>query len=602
MLVVPGGWCVVFVFWPVGTGYSVPIVGEDEPTQGTDDDPLLGRVFADRYRLEAAIGEGGIGRVYRARHLTLGNHVAIKVLLAQYQDQNVLRKRFDREASALAELNHPNIVRIGDFGLQDGMPFLVMELLEGEDLAAVLDRGPMPPSRAFPVMRQILRALAFAHRRGVVHRDMKPHNVFIRRLDDGTDHVHLLDFGLVRFQQTSSADPTALTRAGTVLGTPAYMAPEQASGDPASAPADVYSCGIILYELLTGRRPFMNKSPGDLLRAHLLIEPPALSEANPRLSVPPALQALMTKALAKTASARYANAAEMLEAFDRLAEPELVQSGIATAATIEASADVVSVAVRSGPDAAPSVTTPARPLGHPASHSRSPTAERGDGVQLGGIGLPPKRLLVGGIVGFLLISMLGMLAVAQLRPAVERPTEPPLDEVVEPATRPSLVEQLFDSNESEVPMDSDGPSSEASPLAGELPRPLGQIKARLARGRGLARSDFRTLNRYRYAHPEDARARLLLGQHYTDVRSLSYAMPEYREALRLNPNAKHDPDLLTDLLEMVRSNNLHAEARSLVTQVYGRAALPAVEQQLVQVRRRQERQNLERLKHDLEAL
>src|SRR5690606_27185431 len=177
-------------------------------------DPMIGKVLDERYRIEEPLGQGGIGRVYKARHLILGRHVALKVLLAQYESIPVLQERFRREAEALAALSHPNIVTVTDFGVFEAMPYLAMELLEGEDLARLIDREIIEPKRAFGILRQVLRALAYAHSRELVHRDLKPHNIWVCVLGDGTDHVEVLDFGLARFLGDSANRGPKLTKAG----------------------------------------------------------------------------------------------------------------------------------------------------------------------------------------------------------------------------------------------------------------------------------------------------------------------------------------------------------------------------------------------------
>src|SRR5687768_5160770 len=163
------------------------------------DDLKVGHVVAERYRIEALLGEGGVGRVYRARHTALGRSVAIKLLLTEHEGSEVLRERFRREAEALAALSHPHIVAVTDFGVDGEMPYLVMELLEGTSLAEMLQEDRLEPSSAIGIVRQVLLALGYAHARGVIHRDLKPHNIFVRRLDDGSAHVTVLDFGLARF-------------------------------------------------------------------------------------------------------------------------------------------------------------------------------------------------------------------------------------------------------------------------------------------------------------------------------------------------------------------------------------------------------------------
>ena len=281
-----------------------------------DDDPggLVGRVLDGRYRVIGLLGVGGIGRVYRAEHLVLKRPVAIKVLLEHYACVPDLQRRFEREAMALATLSHPNIVTITDFVANRDVTFLVMELLEGEDLDALLARGPMAPHDALSVMEQILSSLAYAHQRDVIHRDLKPQNVLVRRLPGDRLHAEILDFGLAKFMDGSG--PSAnLTKTGLIVGTPAYMAPEQASGARADQRADVYAAGLMLYEMLAGSHPFAGFEGAELLRQHLLKPPDPIAERCPEARVAPELEAFFARALAKDGANRFADGETMLEAF-----------------------------------------------------------------------------------------------------------------------------------------------------------------------------------------------------------------------------------------------------------------------------------------------
>jgi serine/threonine protein kinase len=282
------------------------------------EDSTIGRMLAGRYRVIRRLGEGGMGSVYEAEHVQLGRRVAIKLLHEHHATSIDLRTRFEREARMLSQLRHPNVVTITDFGIDDGKPFLVMDLLSGRDLASLIKDGRVAPERAIGIVRQILRGVAHAHARGLVHRDLKPHNVMVEVLEDGSDHVTVLDFGLAR--DTAGGSGT-LTRSGIVVGTPAYMAPEQAGGGSADARADVYALGNVLFELLAGRRPFPFSEAHELLRAHLLTPPPSLRETCHDLDVPPELDALVARALAKEARDRYPDAAAMLAAIDTTPVP-----------------------------------------------------------------------------------------------------------------------------------------------------------------------------------------------------------------------------------------------------------------------------------------
>ncbi len=199
---------------------------------GDADDPLLGRVLEGRYRIAGVLGSGGVGVVYRAEHIKLGRSVAVKLLQPEYAGSDSLRQRFEREATALAAVAHPHIVPVTDYGIAGDMPYIVMELLCGETLEHRLAReGALAPDVAFAVTSQALAALSFAHQGGLIHRDLKPGNVFLQSVPDVDVHVRILDFGLAKFVtgERSSQGP-ALTRTGSIFGTPAYMAPEQAVG------------------------------------------------------------------------------------------------------------------------------------------------------------------------------------------------------------------------------------------------------------------------------------------------------------------------------------------------------------------------------------
>ena len=291
---------------------------------------VLGIGLADR----ALGGVGGIGRVYRAENLALKRPVAIKVLLEHYACVPDLQKRFEREARALGALSHPSIVTITDFvSTPDNTTFLVMELVDGESLDDMLERGPLAPELAFAVMEQLLSSLAYAHEREVVHRDLKPSNVIVRELAGGRPHAVILDFGLAKFMDGSG--PSAnLTKTGLVVGTPAYMAPEQASGGHADKRADVYSAGILFYEMLAGVHPFAGSEGQELLRHHLLTPPPRLASMVDVAEVHPDLEELFARTLAKDGADRYADGAAMLDALLEFREQHrtawhLMQRGLA---------------------------------------------------------------------------------------------------------------------------------------------------------------------------------------------------------------------------------------------------------------------------------
>jgi serine/threonine protein kinase len=298
-------------------------------------DPLVGAVLADRYRVLAPLGRGGMGAVYRVEHLTLKKELAVKLLHPELSRLDEIARRFEREAEAAARLDHPNIVTVTDFGrTADGLLFLVMELLDGPSLAQVIrpgldghERGtgpgrPLAPARALAILRQILRALAKAHGRGIVHRDLKPENVVLVERDGQPDWVKIIDFGIAKItvpEGVAARPGDALTQAGVVFGTPEYLSPEQAMGEEADGRADLYAAGVMLFEMLTGRRPFEASSRVEILSMHLVREPPPVRSVNPDADVSPEVEALVRRAMAKKRDARFPDAIAFLAALDQAA-------------------------------------------------------------------------------------------------------------------------------------------------------------------------------------------------------------------------------------------------------------------------------------------
>jgi serine/threonine protein kinase len=282
-----------------------------------------GDLLEGRYQVEEKIGEGGIGVVYRAVQLKLHRRVAVKLLQHETMGEEDLRARFEREAVALAALSHPNIVSLTDYGIVRGRPFLVMELLEGRTLREMVDQdGAMSVERALNLTRQLVLGVAYAHANGIVHRDLKPANIIVQALPNQPEHLKILDFGLVKFVPGSHFDPgVQLSRVGFTFGTPAYMSPEHASGGAVDGRSDLYSVGILLFEMLTGTKPFDGELD-EVLRAHFSTPVPLLGERKPELKGRTDLDALLRKALAKQREDRFANAGEMLAAIEALGPGE----------------------------------------------------------------------------------------------------------------------------------------------------------------------------------------------------------------------------------------------------------------------------------------
>jgi serine/threonine-protein kinase len=282
----------------------------------------LGKVVDGRYRVLEVIGRGGMGVVYRVEHLRMGKIAAMKVLHRDLADDPEVVQRFEREAAAVSRLHHPHTVQVFDFGTAQGALYLIMEYVRGLDLAHIIQRdGPMPWARAAPLLAQICGALQEAHELGVIHRDLKPENVLITRTTGGRDYAKVLDFGLAKLDPRAGDAPgrdLRETERQQIVGTPYFMAPEQIRGEAIDARTDLYSFGALMFELLTGQHLYMGSTAVGVLTKHLTGTPDAPSMRSPKLGIPPAVDAIAGKALAKDPKDRWQSAAELAEVIEEV--------------------------------------------------------------------------------------------------------------------------------------------------------------------------------------------------------------------------------------------------------------------------------------------
>ncbi|MDD5309339.1 MAG: protein kinase [Deltaproteobacteria bacterium] len=276
---------------------------------------VVGSVLDGKYELIRLLGEGGMGAVYEARHLLIGRRLAVKFLHVQYASNQEVITRFQREAQAASKIQHEHIIEVTDMGTApDRTPYIVMEYLEGRDIKQLLEEtGPLPPQRASHIMLQALSGLHAAHEVEIIHRDMKPENIYIISKSGNPDYVKLLDFGISKFRSLEGEGVKGLTQTGTVLGTPYYMSPEQARGDQnISNRSDIYAMGVILYQMLSGRLPFDAPNYNALLIKILTEEPPDLLEFNPDL--PAEMVEVVRCAMSRDADQRFQSCVEFQQA------------------------------------------------------------------------------------------------------------------------------------------------------------------------------------------------------------------------------------------------------------------------------------------------
>ena len=481
-----------------------------EEEHAAEGDALLGTILAGRYRIEELLGSGGMGAVYRAEHVHMRKAVAVKVLHREMTAFPEVVARFEREAVAAGRIEHPHVVSASDFGqLDDGSFYLALEFVEGHSLAKLVEtEGALPPERALRIARQIAEALSAAHGVGIVHRDLKPENVMLVVKDGDPDFVKVLDFGIAKIKVEGGADQPALTQIGTVFGTPEYMSPEQARGDHVDARADLYTVGVILYEMLSGISPFKDEDLVVVLTRHLTADPPPLPA-----SLDPAINDLVLLLLRKNPAERAQSALELIEHIDAILGPPGSSVGFGgTPNSGPVTRARPSVVVNSGNSSRNSPALPAHGyaptvLGQTAPHSLALGAAHASlmkrEVRLGRRGVPLWLLGVG--------ALASIVAVAAVIVAL------------------SLV--------------FDGKSEASTPngVASEIPKPKDHELAELTARPEKKRS------------PAEWRA---LGHGYAKLGQLPASLSAYQSGAAVHPALAKDPQVLAD----VRTAALDAQA------------------------------------------
>jgi serine/threonine-protein kinase len=539
-----------------GEGHTVadPRSGEpvrDGPPSTEANDPWLGVVVGERYRLVERLAEGGMGIVYRAEHVLMHKQLAVKVLrsdLSAADANSEVVQRFEREAQSASRLYHEHIVQVTDFGrTAGGELYLVMEYVRGLSLGQVLEAGRLPLDRAIGIIRQVLRALDHAHGQGIVHRDLKPDNVMVcvRDATLSRDLIKILDFGIAKLRDENGATerpktaprtgavhapvptPPQLTQAGAIFGTPSYMAPEQALGDDVDARADLYAAGVLLFEMLTGRPPFASEDTVELLSRQLTEPPPSPRELAPEAGIGLELETVVLRALHKGRDQRYQTAKEFLAALDDVRAPghgsALPRTSRRRAAVRAAPARLVDSVRRWAAGAATAVVGWALPKWRGCSPATRYTLVAAVAGALGICATLPFRAAPGG-------GDDGAGA-AGAHPSPEAADPPPqLRELLQEATR-GLAR----------------PASRGARAA---------LRARLLEAVAL--------------YPTIGQARLLLGHLELTERRPHRALAEYREALRLDRRLRADPLLLRNLRTLLDDREARPGALELITESLGR--------------------------------
>ncbi len=445
--------------------------------------PLTGKLLEQRYLIKEKLGEGGMGVVYRAEHTLMRKEMAVKVLLPQFGNYEGITRRFHREAQSASRLDHPGIIHINDFGeTADGMLFIAMDLLTGRSLTEVIKKeSPLPVERAVRLALQLCLALDHAHAQGIVHRDLKPDNVMVTDKGETEDIAKILDFGIAKITQgDGSAD--ALTEAGMVFGTPEYLSPEQAAGQPADARSDVYTVGIILYEMLAGVRPFSAPTKLELIGKHLNEKPVPLRKRRPELDIPAELDRVVLHTLEKRPEDRYQTAAELFQAI----------SGIDNIVT--------------------------NPLPLFPGNTLTFTAHTGVGTLPGASRGRRRNILLGAIFGGLVAAVATVLIIVFAGGGAGPKTHKPM--VVDKAGKRAPDDQIR------------------------------AVQTVLASANVNAAQT--QLDQLADQYPTDPRVHLLAGQIHFLKKQHKECLRSFREAVRLDPNMKHNELLLGHILQYLK--------------------------------------------------
>ena len=588
------------------------------------DDPFVGMVISDRYRLIERVGEGGMGAVYRGEHISLRKRVAVKFLHAELSRISDVVMRFEREAVAAANLEHANVVAAHDFGkTKDGQFYLVMEFVEGGTLRDLLDKeGRLAPLRGLHITRHIAAALQRAHALEIVHRDLKPDNVVMVEREDDKDFAKVIDFGIAKVTAGRLADGgKPLTQAGMVFGTPDYMAPEQALGGNVDLRADLYAFAVMVFEMLVGQRPFDGDDVMAVLGKHMTQPPPSASQLAPPGVLPIAIDAVFMRALAKSPADRYTSAAEFVQAIEQalgvasgvtgqypagLLAPVSIGTppfGIAAPppSVITGQTPAIGMAAATGLVPPSAITTGAHaPIAAPSAIPRGTLASiasitepareaakqtmSGLASGYGELRKDParhKRAVIGVGIAAAAVVIFAIATRPSHTPTAVAPTPTPrvppsLVHAAPPALASEHAPPTIAPTPTPAPTPADAPSAAndsgavpatlAAQLAEYQSRPNVRLLLDAARGRQL-RPVIAAFEQTREQAPDDAIVNYILGGLYMRVRGRGASSIErYADAVRLAPGFAHDHTLVRDVVNAFAvSRRVPTQATTLLT-------------------------------------
>ena len=564
-------------------------------------DVRVGLVLNGRYRITRQLGEGGMGLVYQGERLELGRPVAIKFLHSPYAHSSRFVQRFQREARAMSKLSHPYCVSVLDFGVHDRAPYIVMDFVTGRTLREVMDEGRIAVRRALDITRQLLAGLSHAHGQGVIHRDIKPGNIMLGEATGLGDHVRIFDFGLAKLHDPELDGEPSMA---AIVGTPAYMAPEQTRAEKVDARADLYAAGVVLFEMLAGQKPFQGGEAYEILMMQRDQPPPRLRGLVPELSWE--LEALVARALEKDPADRFQTAPDFVAAIEavpewRLVGPAAVLAKIETAETLatspadKASSRSSTMSVHevqtgsgAGLEAAPVAVTPAKPR-KPRSLMRFTVLlltlvaaviwwraqPREEAVAAAGARIPEAPTALRDVAPKPAAALAASPEESAEKPA--SPAAPAPSEAVAPpsdademdfsdAALAAADEALNDTEEREVRL----PVSVSSPKVSSL----ADVKALIAKGK--IDEAIQGIQQLRRQTPRSPQLPMMLGNLYVDRNWWSDGLAKYREAITLSAAYKKNARIQRDAIKALGVDKVYARARALLVRDIGRSAVPAL--------------------------